>query len=464
MYTSYLNLNLATTQESLLYTRLGISRLLLSRVSFGADIYLLNQTGSGINSLGIGIDLGLIFRLPENSQNLDKTPLSRSFGFSLMGLGLQSGLSNSSTPHWSVIRSDWSQAIKLPGTGIRAGYNQDFLRFNAGFHGSFSLDVHFGIYPLYFYSSIGVKYLFFNRISLLTGIILGNNGFGLNAQSGIGFYTAGLSYKFEVFHIKSELFYSYNPIRLDNTSQTIHFLGLEMSLSSINHKAKVTFQISPPSFSPDDDGRNDTLHIQLGIEDKDGIRAWKLEILDPDNQPFKTFSGNSEEIAPITWNGISDNGELVESAQNYPVRLTFEDRTGKTESMDLKEISVDVLVQKTAQGLSIQLNTIEFETASSTLTGDSFTVLNRVAEILNAYSHYSVEIHGHTDNLGNADGNLRLSKNRAEAVKKYLVQKKKIQEGRIKTMGFGMERPIADNSTETGRRKNRRVELVLIKE
>lgn len=62
--------------------------------------------------------------------------------------------------------------------------------------------------------------------------------------------------------------------------------------------------------------------------------------------------------------------------------------------------------------------------------------------------------------MGGAEPNLELSRRRAEAVKRWLVDREKIAEVRLTTAGYGLTRPIADNSTEDGRAKNRRVELV----
>ncbi len=74
-----------------------------------------------------------------------------------------------------------------------------------------------------------------------------------------------------------------------------------------------------------------------------------------------------------------------------------------------------------------------------------------------------VVLHGHTDATGTPSGNMALSGARAEAVKHYLMTKggRSIPESRIKTVAHGQEEPVADNSTEAGRSKNRRVEIVL---
>jgi outer membrane protein OmpA-like peptidoglycan-associated protein len=90
----------------------------------------------------------------------------------------------------------------------------------------------------------------------------------------------------------------------------------------------------------------------------------------------------------------------------------------------------------------------------------SETVLNQIAKVLHENPKLELIIEGHTDNVGGAQFNLELSRKRADAVKRWLVDKVGISEVRLTTVGYGLSRPIADNSTEEGRAKNRRVELV----
>ncbi|NTU70164.1 OmpA family protein [bacterium] len=74
---------------------------------------------------------------------------------------------------------------------------------------------------------------------------------------------------------------------------------------------------------------------------------------------------------------------------------------------------------------------------------------------------WKVQLSGHTDNSGNPEKNMELSKNRTQAVKDYLI-KQGVKEFRIKAEWFGQEKPIADNKTPAGRQKNRRVEMKII--
>jgi OOP family OmpA-OmpF porin len=72
-------------------------------------------------------------------------------------------------------------------------------------------------------------------------------------------------------------------------------------------------------------------------------------------------------------------------------------------------------------------------------------------------------IEGHTDSIGPAEYNMRLSERRAESVKDYLTDKLDIDASRLDTKGYGESRPVADNSTKEGRQKNRRVIGVVTK-
>jgi OOP family OmpA-OmpF porin len=105
---------------------------------------------------------------------------------------------------------------------------------------------------------------------------------------------------------------------------------------------------------------------------------------------------------------------------------------------------------------------LTFETGKSIIKSTSFPYLDELASVLIEDPTWNLKVVGHTDNVGSDQINLRLSKARAEAVKKYLVDKG-IAITRIETAGFGETKPIASNTTPDGREKNRRVEFTIIK-
>jgi len=104
------------------------------------------------------------------------------------------------------------------------------------------------------------------------------------------------------------------------------------------------------------------------------------------------------------------------------------------------------------------LHGVNFEFGSAKLTADSATTLDSVAASLLAWSDVRVEVEGHTDAVGADAFNLKLSQSRAEAVRDYLVAKG-VDASRLVAKGYGEKQPVADNNTDEGRAKNRRVEL-----
>lgn len=112
------------------------------------------------------------------------------------------------------------------------------------------------------------------------------------------------------------------------------------------------------------------------------------------------------------------------------------------------------------KGKVIILSNIYFDTDKYELKPASYTELNKLVKLLEDNSQYSITVNGHTDNVGNKSYNLRLSENRAKAVAKYLISKG-ISEDRITAVGYGSSQPIANNESEEGRMKNRRVSFVI---
>lgn len=109
-------------------------------------------------------------------------------------------------------------------------------------------------------------------------------------------------------------------------------------------------------------------------------------------------------------------------------------------------------------GESVVLENIFFDNDKYDLKPQSFPELKRLAKFLNEKSGSKLEISGHTDNTGSAEHNKTLSKNRAEAVKNYLVSIG-CDGSKISTNGIGSDKPIAPNDTPENRAKNRRVEF-----
>jgi outer membrane protein OmpA-like peptidoglycan-associated protein len=110
--------------------------------------------------------------------------------------------------------------------------------------------------------------------------------------------------------------------------------------------------------------------------------------------------------------------------------------------------------------ISFKAQSIFFQTAKFNILPASYKILDDIAEIIKVNPELVFLIEGHTDTRGGELYNLELSKNRASAVAEYLVSKG-VGRGLIESMGFGMKYPIADNRTDSGRSKNRRVDITV---
>jgi outer membrane protein OmpA-like peptidoglycan-associated protein len=106
------------------------------------------------------------------------------------------------------------------------------------------------------------------------------------------------------------------------------------------------------------------------------------------------------------------------------------------------------------------MSDVLFDTGKYTLKPTTQISLAKVAGILQAYPGLKVQVEGYTDSVGSDELNQKLSENRAEAVKDFLVSQG-VTPANITSQGFGKNNPVADNSTATGRAQNRRVNMVV---
>jgi outer membrane protein OmpA-like peptidoglycan-associated protein len=120
-------------------------------------------------------------------------------------------------------------------------------------------------------------------------------------------------------------------------------------------------------------------------------------------------------------------------------------------------------VKRVGEGIQLVLNenAVRFDTNKSTLTATAKTNLDKLVTVFNEYPDTDITIFGYTDSTGPADYNLKLSGERANSVKNYLISKG-ILASRFTIQGMGIADPIADNGTVEGRSQNRRVEFAIV--
>lgn len=108
----------------------------------------------------------------------------------------------------------------------------------------------------------------------------------------------------------------------------------------------------------------------------------------------------------------------------------------------------------------IALYGLYFDTNKSVVKPESKATLDQIAQLLKQQPELALSVVGHTDDVGGADANLKLSRRRADAVANALIEDYGIDEARLESSGAGMTQPVASNADESGRAKNRRVELI----
>jgi len=201
------------------------------------------------------------------------------------------------------------------------------------------------------------------------------------------------------------------------------------------------------------------LKVNLGgstvfnLQDMAGTYGLGNDKIDRYKAVYNTFGNLMVKMYPslmpsyMSYERAVDKSFLLSVISNHP------------ELLEGKAIETKYADQITA-AVSSRSYSIEFETGSATIRPSSYKMLDEIFESAVVAEGLKLGIYGHTDNNGADAVNIPLSEKRAGAVKDYLTRKG-LKSGRIEAKGFGSAKPVADNSTEDGRRRNRRVEIVL---
>ncbi len=235
-------------------------------------------------------------------------------------------------------------------------------------------------------------------------------------------------------------------------------------------------QVTPAYFSPISD--MDTVNISI-VPDKDIARlsSWGADIYDPAWNLFMTFN-QKWPTNSIAWNGRGVNGDLVVSAEDYPVVVTLRDEFGNI-GIIKSVIPVDILVIKDGDNYRIENSrvyfkdfTADYQDVPTELSQENILRLDQLAEKLKKYPEHKILIIGHAVMMNWNDNKLGkieqeevlipLSKARAEAIKKAMVTRG-VKSAMISTEGAGALDPLVPDSDFEYRWKNRRTAIFLTK-
>ncbi|MEC3966534.1 OmpA family protein [Flagellimonas halotolerans] len=186
----------------------------------------------------------------------------------------------------------------------------------------------------------------------------------------------------------------------------------------------------------------DVVHVSIAVN-KNRYRLWLNEIKVADLPQFI--------VKP----------ELINYVKFYVNGIDKQKRQEQVLISNLKiaEGGVDLRRKLMAEG-KISTNGIRFNSGSADILPQSMGIIRQISQVLNQDSAMSLNIVGHTDSDGSDESNMKLSKDRAEAVKKALVSVYGISENRLNSEGKGEAEPVADNGTSQGKAQNRRVEFI----
>lgn len=166
--------------------------------------------------------------------------------------------------------------------------------------------------------------------------------------------------------------------------------------------------------------------------------------------------------------------ELALLREKYTGKITVLDKTQKhLESMQKEERARFARVQaafteneanvfRQGDNVLISVHGFKFPVNSSEIRPVNFALMNKIIKVIDEFKSSKVVVSGHTDSTGNSEINQRLSSDRAQSVAKFLNEVAKIPGSRIRSKGFGSEKPLASNLTPEGRAMNRRVEILIV--
>jgi len=197
-----------------------------------------------------------------------------------------------------------------------------------------------------------------------------------------------------------------------------------------------------------------------------------LVVSETDNQPINaqlTFMpGQGNDISGTVSDKTNGSFEIkLPHTDNYLVKIEAQGFLNTEENLFLagktgNSFSQNFILTPLEVGRTFRLDNVLFQRGTTNLVDSSYVELDKVIEMMNQNPGIEIELGGHTDNRGAARANLKLSQERVDKVKQYLVENG-IDDDRIEGKGYGSLKPIASNKNETTRKLNRRVEFTILK-
>jgi outer membrane protein OmpA-like peptidoglycan-associated protein len=209
--------------------------------------------------------------------------------------------------------------------------------------------------------------------------------------------------------------------------------------------------------------RNRAVAVNANLAAADAQQAQHSAEADSDRNRAVAISANQAaadaQQAQRSAEADSDRNRLAAATSDQQLKQAAQDREALRAKL-LQQFNLIVATRDTARGLIVNLSDVLFDTGKSTLRPGAREKLAKISGIVLAYSDLRLAIEGNTDSVGGDAMNQRLSEQRADSVRDYLLHET-IPAASMTSRGFGKTQPVATNDTADGRQQNRRVELVV---
>ena len=477
------------------YTLGGHTLLKNKKMGLGGMLFM-DDTGGAVQQMGLMLNYNYILKLNESSslamavsgvinqysydgssiQNIDPDPTLSGSNKQLapdMSFGLLYSMNDKLRIGLGINQLIQSRLSKLDDLGtLNLGENRLIRHYNLSTSYSFEISEKFDLDPYFLLRSTFINAPQFE---------IGAKG-TMNEQ-----FFFGLSYR----HTESVI--AMLGINFKNTvlAYSYDYSTTDIgSYSNGSHEVLLAYQFNRPEMivepkkeeKPDRDGD--------GILDKDdlcpdvpGLKEYKgcpytdgdgiFDAIDDCPKTFGPKENNGCPYPDTDGDGLLDNADdcpsIAGPVENRGCPYEDTDGDGLLDKDDecpktagpIENKGCPVIEKREQEILNTAFNNLEFETNLDVIKNASKPSLLELSNTLKKKLVWKIQVSGHTENVGDEDANMILSKKRAESVKRFLAAQG-IDENRIKTEFFGESKPIEDNSTAAGRQKNRRVEFKII--